>query len=184
MKKKLTFLLWLAIPLFCMAQPPLPIGYDYDAAGNRVRRKVIELPLPSFAPPAPQDSLQVDEGTSGQVTEELYFVEKIAQTEIKIYPNPTTEKITLEILGWQDLQTGVFTLFSLTGQLLQEQPVHSSATEVSLAGLKMPYSLRSERVNKEAEEQKSRRGIWLQRPVGGHVGRRCGRGGAVGFLPT
>jgi len=154
MKQKIIILLWLAIPFFGMAQPPLPVGYDYDAAGNRVRRKVIELPLPSFAPPAPQDSLQVDEGTSGQVTEELYFVEKMAQTEIKIYPNPTTEKITLEILGWQDLQTGVFTLFSLTGQLLQEQPVHSSATEISLAGLPRGAYILKVHINNRTEDWK------------------------------
>ena len=154
MKKQLTFLLWLAIPLFGMAQPPLPVGYDYDAAGNRVRRKVIELPLPSFAPPAPQDSLQADEGTSGQVTEELYFVEKMAQTEIKIYPNPTTEKITLEILGWQDLQTGMFTLFSLTGQLLQEQPVHSATTAISLAGLPKGAYILKVHINNRTEDWK------------------------------
>ena len=153
MKKKLTFLLWLAIPLFGMAQN-LRVEYDYDAAGNRVRRKVIELPLPSFAPPAPQDSLQVDEGTSGQVTEELYFVEKIAQTEIKIYPNPTTEKITLEILGWQDLQMGMFTLFSLTGQLLQERPVHSATTAISLAGLPKGAYILKVHINNRTEDWK------------------------------
>ena len=64
-----------------------------------------------------------------------YFIEKIAQVELKIYPNPTTEKITLEIPGWKDLQTGVFKLYSLTGQLLQEQPVHAVTTTISLAGL-------------------------------------------------
>ena len=54
-----------------------------------------------------------------------FYVEKIAQTEIKIYPNPTTEKITLVISGWETPQKGNFTLYSLTGQLLQEYPVHS-----------------------------------------------------------
>ena len=150
MNRLLTFLLWLAIPLCCMAYQPLPIGYDYDAAGNRVRRKVIDL-VPSFAPPAPQDSTETDY-VAPQTAD--YFVEKIAQTEIKIYPNPTTEKITLEILGWEDLQTGVFRLFSLTGQLLQERPVHSFATEVSLAGLPRGAYILKVQINNRTEDWK------------------------------
>jgi hypothetical protein len=64
-----------------------------------------------------------------------YFIEKIAQTEIKIYPNPTTEKITFEFSG--DVRVENFRplqLDSLSGQLLQEQPVHSTTTSISLAG--------------------------------------------------
>jgi len=63
-------------------------------------------------------------------------VEKIAQAEIKIYPNPTTEKITLEFSGnvrvenFRPLQ-----IYSLSGQLLHEQPVHSTTTVISLAGM-------------------------------------------------
>ena len=57
MKKPFTLFLVLAIPLFCMAQNPLPRVYEYDAAGNRIVRKVLEMLL---APPAPpEDSLEV-----------------------------------------------------------------------------------------------------------------------------
>ena len=51
MKKSLFFLLWLILPLFCMAQRGLVRKYDYDASGNRILRKVINI---QFAPPAPQ----------------------------------------------------------------------------------------------------------------------------------
>ena len=129
--KKLIFLLWLSIPLFCMTQNSLERYYDYDAAGNRVLRYIIQM---NCAPPPPPDST-----LTNQEAEELesldplnsltpeYYVETIAQIEIKIYPNPTTEKITLEIANMEQLQAGKFTLFSLTGQLLQEQPVHSNS---------------------------------------------------------
>jgi len=169
MKRKLTLLLWFAIPLFCMAQNTLVREYDYDAAGNRVYHKVIEMHSPPFlAPPAPQEdsqqwtseqmeeqrSEQVDGWTSERVPEELYFVEKVAQVEIKIYPNPTTEKVTLEISGWQDLQVGEFKLFSPTGQLLQEHPVDSSATEVSLAGLPKGAYILKVQINNRTENWK------------------------------
>ena len=134
MNKHLIFLFCLFIPLFCMAQNPLERYYEYDASGNRTARKTIRL---MESPPAPQDSLQVDEWTSDelQTTGNEFFVEKIAQVEIKIYPNPATEKITLEISNMENLQTGNFKLFSLSGQLLQEHPVYATATEISLAGL-------------------------------------------------
>ena len=150
MNKHLIFLFCLFIPLFCMAQNPLPRYYDYDAAGNRETRYVIPMLL------APQDSLQVDERTSGelQITNDEYFVEKIAQVEIKIYPNPATEKITLEITNLQDLQTGVFKLYNLNGQLLKECPVHSVSTEVSLAGLSAGVYLLKVNINGRVEEWK------------------------------
>ena len=187
MKPKFILLFCIAVPLLCMAQQSvasLQVEYDYDAAGNRILRKVITLAPPSPAPPAPappKDSLQANKGTSGEVksyelrvkSEELkgttsasqessmsadlaqnYFVETVAQTEIKIYPNPTTEKITLEISGWKSLQTGRFSLYTLTGQLLQEQPVSSATTTVSLAGFATGVYMLKVRMNDITEEWK------------------------------
>ena len=180
MKPKFILLFCIAVPLLCMAQQSvasLQVEYDYDAAGNRILRKVITLAPPSPAPPAPappKDSLQANKWTSGQVmSEELkgttsvsqessmsadlapnYFVETVAQTEIKIYPNPTTEKITLEISGWKSLQTGRFSLYTLTGQLLQEQPVSSATTTVSLAGFATGVYMLKVRMNGVTEEWK------------------------------
>jgi len=173
MKRKIICLLWLSLPLFCMAQ--LPIEYEYDEAGNRTSRKVIRMLAPPLVPPPPAspDSVMAalleteeqlmflppspnsavaepaeTEALMSLMSQDLatteplvpepspeYFVEKVAQVEIKIYPNPTTEKITLEISNMENLQTGVFKLFSITGQFLQEQSVHSATTIVSLAGL-------------------------------------------------
>jgi len=70
-----------------MAQSSLTVEYDYDAAGNRILRKVIVM---QPAPPAP--TMAVAQEFSEEEPE--YFVEKIVQVEMKIYPNPTTEKIT------------------------------------------------------------------------------------------
>ena len=85
---------------------------------------------------------------------EPYFVEKVAQVEINIYPNPTTEKVTLEIGNMEKLQTGNFKLFSLTGQLLQEHPVHSSTTTVSLAGLPNGAYILKVHINNRTEDWK------------------------------
>jgi hypothetical protein len=147
--------------LLCIAQNKLAFKYEYDNAGNRVCRKVITLG-PNFSPPhpAPPDSTNYlttepeNDTTHYSLLTTQYYIEKIAQTEIKIYPNPTTEKITLEISGWENLQTGVFKLYSLGGQLLQERPVHSSTTEVSLSGLPQGAYILKVRINDRTEDWK------------------------------
>jgi len=140
----------LAIPLFCMAQIPLPRYYDYDAAGNRVLRTIIPM---NQAPPAPQDSLETNSSVAKNSQIEFY-VEKVAQVEIKLYPNPTTEKFTLEISQWGNLQTGNFKLYSLTGQLLQDHPVHSATTTISLANLSKGAYILKVHINNQVEDWK------------------------------
>ncbi|MCL2436083.1 MAG: T9SS type A sorting domain-containing protein [Lentimicrobiaceae bacterium] len=178
MKRKIIFLLWFAIPLFCMAQSGLAFSYEYDAAGNRVLRKVIIFD-PQFTPPPPSPPEEPTLAEHPAETEEEltslmsltpltpldfaetltapspeYFVEKLGQVEMKIYPNPTTENITLEISGWKDLQTGVFKLYTLTGQLLQEQQVHNVTTTVSLAGLAKGTYILKVHINDRTEDWK------------------------------
>jgi hypothetical protein len=123
-----------AFPLWCMAQNGIKYSYQYDEAGNRIRCLVIVLSSP---PPAPTDSTAVtrDNRDELQVTSEEFFVEKIAQVVMNIYPNPTTEVVTLEITNMEKLQTGFFKLYSLNGQLLQEFSVYDATTAISLAGL-------------------------------------------------
>jgi len=53
MKKPHLLFLWLSVPLLCMAQNSLSIMYEYDNAGNRIRRKVITFNPPDELPPAP-----------------------------------------------------------------------------------------------------------------------------------
>jgi len=172
MKRKIICLLWLSIPLLCMAQNSLAFSYEYDNAGNRVRRKVIYIiphtPPPPTAPDSTTMPVEMEEElmslmslmpqdisiTDSAEPSPEYFVEKIAQVEIKIYPNPTTEKITLEISNMENLQTGVFKLFSITGQFLQEQPVHSATTTVSLAGLPKGTYLLKVHINNRTEDWK------------------------------
>jgi len=150
MKQKIILLLCLTIPIFCMAQNSLTVEYDYDAAGNRISRKMINL---QSAPPVQQMAFTEDFPEVEPVEPE-YFVDKIARMEMKIYPNPATERITLEISNWEDLQTGTFKLFSLNGQLLQEQPVHSPVTSISLAGLSKGAYILKVRMNNRTEDLK------------------------------
>jgi len=155
-----------------MAQSPLARQYDYDAAGNRIACAVITLSPPTLVPPdsTKTDELQVtsdesddrdtlhvtrDERDSRDNRDDKYFVEKIAQTEIKIYPNPTTEKITLEFsesVGFENFRT--LRLYSSSGQLLQEQSVHSATTVISLSGMPAGVYMLKVRINETIEDWK------------------------------
>jgi len=167
MKRKITLFLWLCIPLLCIAQNnPLPRYYEYDAAGNRVVRKVIDVP--KVLPAPPEDSLAVisDElqVTSNKLQDELqsfesqkspeYYLEKLAQVEMKIYPNPATEKITLAISNLEKMQNGTLQLYSMNGQLLQTQPIHSAICEISLAGLATGSYILKVQINDTTENWK------------------------------
>jgi hypothetical protein len=143
MKSKIIFLLCFVMTLLFMANGQLALRYDYDAAGNRVLRKTIYLEpqwllTPSdstvTAPLTSEDFPPLTSNLSSLTAD--YLVEKIAQVEIKIYPNPATEKIILEFSGIVETHgRASLRLYTLSGQLLQEQPIHSATTEVSLAEL-------------------------------------------------
>ena len=60
MKQKLILFFFFAIPLCCMAQRGLAYSYDYDAAGNRVRRKTISLPDMLPPPPTMPDTTETE----------------------------------------------------------------------------------------------------------------------------
>jgi len=164
MKNFLLFTIAILFPCFCMAQN-LKIEYEYDKSGNRTCRKTVYLSPPK-APAAPPEDPTITNFSKDELeclsefnspidySSLSLFVENIDQVEIKIYPNPTTEKIFLEIGGWADLQKGVFKLYSLTGQLLQERSVHSVTTEISLNGMSAGTYILKVRINDSTEEWK------------------------------
>jgi len=164
--KKIFILTGFILPFFCMAQTQLAREYSYDASGNRTSCAVIDL-SPSLSPPVPppppdsaedgeEPDVETHHGASLPIPQTPeYFVETLAQTEIKIYPNPTTEKITLEFVGGVETRfIASLRLFSLSGQLLQEYPVHSPTTVVSLAGLPKGVYILKVSVNGVSEEWK------------------------------
>jgi hypothetical protein len=164
MKKRLFILLGFCLPLFCWAQVHLPRVYEYDEAGNRVLHKVIYM---QSAPPAPpEDSLQSLPVTSYGTHDELpsiesqqspeYYNEKVAKVEMKIYPNPTTEKITFEFSGSAAVVENIrpLRLYSLTGQLLQTHPVQSETTTISLLGLAKGTYILKVQINNRKENWK------------------------------
>jgi len=89
-------------------------------------------------------------------TYSMLSVKQPEKIPLKIYPNPTTETVTLDFSG---VATGIenirpIELYSLNGQLLQTQPVTSETTTISLAGLAKGTYILKVQINDRIEEWK------------------------------
>ena len=55
--------------------------------------------------------------------------------EISIYPNPATEKITIELLKISGLQNTNVSIYNIHGQLLMQKLFNQAKSEISITGL-------------------------------------------------
>ena len=99
--------------------------YNYDNAGNRVLRMVFELPSPS---PKHKSA-----GSQSGADDEDFYMDKVGDISLKIFPNPTTSVVTLQIEGEQSEIEGTVTLYNLQGAKIGEQRINSYRTEVDLS---------------------------------------------------
>lgn len=112
MKKTTIFLIalfFMSVSVF--AQGELYHTYDYDAAGNRILRKTIEIN---------QRVLKSDstEATSEDSNQKSHYDEFVGKHVVNVFPNPTHGMLTLQFE--QSVDNGYYQLFGLQGQLLAE----------------------------------------------------------------
>ena len=121
------FTVFLLLPLFtlsCFAQTAIPRTYDYDAAGNRILRTIIEL----RSTKAHFDNTAESVSKSHQST---YYEEVVGKNAVKVFPNPTDGLVTLQFE--QPVENGHYQLFNLSGRLLSEGSITTTAT-IDLSG--------------------------------------------------
>lgn len=83
------------------------INYDYDEAGNRIRREIVI------------NSRRIAEN-SGLIEN---FSEVLAQKGIRIYPNPTKGVLKVEIVGYESTDMCLMQVFNMEGvQVLSIRP--------------------------------------------------------------
>ena len=114
MKKYLLFFVSLFVGLTLQAQQKL--SYLYDASGNRISR-IIVLSTRS-ADTAAADS--------------VFFEEQLAEKQIKIYPNPVKNELSITISGYDASLRGEFILFSISGSLLYQGRITGETTQVNM----------------------------------------------------
>lgn len=113
MPQILTLILFIASAIVCHSQTSIPIVYEYDAAGNRTARKVLEM----------RSSTHVD--TS-------YFIDNIGNSVLRIYPNPTENVVHIELPD-SDIPY-LLRVFSNTGTPIIEKETNTGHIDIDIGG--------------------------------------------------
>jgi hypothetical protein len=94
------------------------VTYSYDAAGNRISRTIVI------------GELRADVSEEQEITT---YSEILSELLIKIYPNPTTGLIRIEIQNLPVDETANITLYELSGKLIISKQT-SVSTEIDITG--------------------------------------------------
>lgn len=94
------------------------IKYTYDDGGNRLSRK---------------QEIVVKTRSAVNEEEPSIYEEKLAETKVTIYPNPTRGMLKIDISGVKVFENAAISLYDLTGTLLQrwENITQSNAVDIS-----------------------------------------------------
>lgn len=116
MKHFYLLLSFLFVSFFGMAQK---VAYDYDMAGNRIARKVVELNNPSYAKQNVETPAAVEE--------------LLGERKITVYPNPTRGSLAVEITGGDQKDQMTLLVFSSQGVQLQNIKTTGVTTPVNMS---------------------------------------------------
>ena len=121
--------------------------YGYDDAGNRVLRKVAVL-----SPKSQKSNDSQSDTNNTENTDELetFYVDKVGDISLKIFPNPTTSVVTLLIEDLQDEVAGTVTLYNLSGAKIGEERITSYRTEIDMSSYPVASYLATIRINGKA----------------------------------
>jgi hypothetical protein len=116
----LLFAVWALFPVFSSAQSN--VTYAYDAAGNRISRTIV---IPAQLRAAEEEEKEEEEPT--------VYSEALSELLIKIYPNPTSGLIQIEIENLPANETADIALYHLSGKLITSRQTAGS-TEIDITG--------------------------------------------------
>mgnify|MGYP000958615018 CR=1 FL=1 len=116
------FLLFVVLSMWAAADAYAQnkIKYTYDSAGNRLSRQK-EIVVQT------RGVLSDDEG------EPSIYEEKLSETKVTIYPNPTRGMLKVDISGVEKFENARISLYDLTGKLLQQWAGISQSNEIDLS---------------------------------------------------
>lgn len=117
--KKLILILLIASCNFVYGQGSLPVEFGYDAAGNRVMRRVIELRM----------------GHSRERTSDTSHCSvQLGSARINVYPNPTDGVVTMELPADYPSVYCKATVYDNNGRLLFERSAVAGNIIIDLTG--------------------------------------------------
>ena len=124
----------IAFASYTHAQNPLPIEILYDAAGNRIIRKVLQIPLSS----------------KGNVfSDSTYYIDNTQSIQMKVYPNPTQGKILIEMSEVEESSTNIIHIFDSQGKRVYASEGQGNQMEIDLSTYPAGYYMVELYVNDE-----------------------------------
>lgn len=115
-----------------ISQNTLPIAYEYDAAGNRTVRKVIVLDK------ADTSNANLAKDSKGGI-DDLFYSDIQQGVQMKIYPNPTKGRVTIEIQNAKEESNGVIIVYDSHGKRLISQSFFGISGVIDLTGFAKGY---------------------------------------------
>lgn len=143
-KKGLLTILALYITFACLSQTPLQREYLYDESGNRICRKILVISANT-------------QRNFRQQTEETptdCFQEQVCSYSCKIYPNPTSGYIQLDIEDMTEPFQGIADLYNSFGVLLRNFRISGSHNIFDLSDFPPGMYILRLNINKKSEEWK------------------------------
>jgi len=119
-KNKLLLLCLLLINLCPSLQAQNKVTYRYDAAGNRISRTIVISPRSEAVKEAEEKP-------------EVYS-EMLSDITLKIYPNPTTGLLKVELSNLPENQMATIWLYAMSGQLIRRVNNVSHTTNLDISG--------------------------------------------------
>ena len=119
MKTRLSVFILIVLGLsYACAQAPVPIEISYDAAGNRISRKVILLS---------KNAAGVESGDS------VCYVDRMATMKLSVHPNPTQGIIQVTIADGDKDARGLIRVVDSRGRTIHETECGGERRTVDLS---------------------------------------------------
>lgn len=104
------------------------LTFDYDPSGNQIKRELICLGLgcEDNLSTMKNTRLNSSSDTNNEDISNSKWTSSLENFELKYYPNPVQEILTI---NWEDLQNDLvirLELYSINGQLLKSYPIYTS----------------------------------------------------------
>jgi hypothetical protein len=98
------------------------VNFEYDADGNRISRTIT----------IGDDR---EERSSNDTTEVIHYTDILDESQINIYPNPTTESVYVNITNPEEDLSISATLLSSSGVLLDSKSIGAATVEFDLSNM-------------------------------------------------
>ena len=118
MKNLFTILLFVFISLLSFSQTD--IAYDYDANGNRIVRRIINMTDKSL------ESTDTTEYNEEVLEQKLAFEEQLGDTQLSYFPNPVKDWLQIKLTGSEKWKIGNYSLFNNDGKLLDQGQLNAN----------------------------------------------------------